>query len=291
MFTLCMSRGSPPLKDKSHKNNANKKRQVKEGYLLRYRRGIFCTGWCEEWIVLYDDSTLAWYSDKTLCRLRGFVRISDAPELLAVAEWTRQAPKKPRFPRACHIGQLLAVGCTKRHDVHWLMGQSPAEINDWMTAISNTLPPPPNLPLEDTRVALNQKSLANGYATTKPVANGCATIIPNGNCPTTLLSQLPKTTISGSSRNSSLVQDNYRLAKGKKSVGQFDNDHTVVAGVVLDWGHGWGWASQTQAAMTPQISFTTAEALSSTLYFHSAEDYSMVACDDVDWSSFGDFCF
>lgn len=67
--------------------------------------GLFWKGWCEEWVVLYEDSTLAWYSDKGLSRPKGFIRISEAPELLAVGEWTRQVPKRPRFPRACHIGK------------------------------------------------------------------------------------------------------------------------------------------------------------------------------------------
>ncbi|CAH1984697.1 unnamed protein product, partial [Acanthoscelides obtectus] len=90
--------------------------------------GIFCKGWNEEWVVLYEDSTLAWYSDKGLSRPRGCVRISDAPELLAVGEYTRQVPRRPRFPKTCQIGQLLAIGSRAFQDVHWLMAQSPAEI-------------------------------------------------------------------------------------------------------------------------------------------------------------------
>nr|CAI5821621.1 unnamed protein product [Callosobruchus analis] len=90
--------------------------------------GIFCKGWIEEWVVLYEDSTLAWYSDKGLSRPRGCVRISEAPELLAVGEYTRQVPRRPRFPKTCQIGQLLAIGSRAFQDVHWLMAQSPAEI-------------------------------------------------------------------------------------------------------------------------------------------------------------------
>ncbi|CAH2008485.1 unnamed protein product, partial [Acanthoscelides obtectus] len=116
--------------------------------------GIFCKGWNEEWVVLYEDSTLAWYSDKGLSRPRGCVRISDAPELLAVGEYTRQVSRRPRFPKTCQIGQLLAIGSRAFQDVHWLMAQSPAEINDWMTAISNTLPPPPTLTLDSKRLSL-----------------------------------------------------------------------------------------------------------------------------------------
>ncbi|KAF7284430.1 hypothetical protein GWI33_022212 [Rhynchophorus ferrugineus] len=125
--------------------------------------GFFCKGWCEEWVVLYEDSTIAWFADKSLNRPRGYVRISEAPELLAVGEWTRQVPRKPRFPRACHIGQLLAIGCKSMNEVYWLMGQSPAEINDWMTAISNTLPPPPHLPFDDNRTTnSHHQELSNG---------------------------------------------------------------------------------------------------------------------------------
>ncbi|XP_066139185.1 uncharacterized protein [Euwallacea fornicatus] len=289
MFALCMSRGpppSPPQDSKNHRSNKHEttmSKQVKGGYLLRYRRGFFCTGWCEEWVVLYEDSTLAWYTDKTLCRLRGYVRISDAPELLAVAEWTRKVPRKPKFPRACHVGQLLAVGCTKKPDVYWLMGQTSAEINDWMTAISNTLPPPPNLHLEETRLAIGPKTMMNGHA--KQISNGCATIIPNENC-----SSPPKDTtdaVFGSHRSSNSM-DGRRNMCGKKR-DPYGNDHTVVAGVaLLDWGHGWGWTGQTaMQTIAPQISFT-AEAFN---YCHAVEDYSMAGCDDVDWSAFGDFCF
>ncbi|CAG9762335.1 unnamed protein product [Ceutorhynchus assimilis] len=218
MFTLCMSRGPPPLQDSSQKYNVGKKKQIKCGYLLRYKRGFLCKGWCEEWVVLFEDSTLAWYADKSLNRLRGCVRISEAPELLAVGEWTRQVPRKPRFPRACHVGQLLAVGCKMVRDVHWLMGQTSAEINDWMTAISNTLPPPPNVLFDEKR--LTRVSMANGRA--NPVPNGCATIIPNGKCPTVKQNGSAKMPASACSCD-------YVKPKGKKA-GKFENDHTILAG-------------------------------------------------------------
>ncbi|KAK9891161.1 hypothetical protein WA026_013478 [Henosepilachna vigintioctopunctata] len=134
-------------------------KQIKGGYLLRYRRGLFCSGWSEEWVVLYEDSTIAWYADKGLNRPRGRIRIGDSPDLLAVGEWTRKVPKRPKFPRSCHIGQLLAIGSRRPQDVQWLIAQSPAEVNDWMTAISNTLPPPPHFPLEDKTTPNKQQSL------------------------------------------------------------------------------------------------------------------------------------
>ncbi|XP_030764075.1 cyclin-dependent kinase 12-like, partial [Sitophilus oryzae] len=140
-FPITAVREIKILRQLNHKNIVNLREIVtdkQDAVDFRKVSGFFCKGWCEEWVVLYEDSTLAWFADKSLSRPRGFVRISEAPELLAVGEYTRQVPRKPRFPRACHIGQLLAVGCNTMHDVCWLMGQSPAEINDWMTAISNT---------------------------------------------------------------------------------------------------------------------------------------------------------
>ncbi|KAH1007943.1 hypothetical protein HUJ04_005114 [Dendroctonus ponderosae] len=146
------------------------------------------------------------------------------------------------------------------------------------------LPPPPNIPFEDTKLPVTQKSIGNGHV--KPIANGCATIIPNGNCAT--LPSLPKAS-SCTSKSYNCTQnkhvDNYRPNINKKS-SKYENDHTVLAGtscgVVMDWGHGWGWTAQTPA-IAPQITFTT-EALSSSLYCHAVEDYTMVGYDDVDWN-------
>ncbi|XP_060533843.1 uncharacterized protein LOC132706504 [Cylas formicarius] len=276
MFTLCMSRSSPPLQDNCNKNSTRKK-QIKGGYLLRYKKGFFCKAWCEEWVVLYEDSTLAWFADKSLSRPRGFVRISDAPDLLAVGEWTRQVPRRPRLSKACHFGQLLAVGCRRMHQIHWLMAATPAEINDWMTAISNTLPPPPQLPLEDKRVALmhHQQDFPNGRAAMVP--NG----VCNGNCPSE--DAQPKA-VSRATNNH--INKPRKEAATKRN---YDNDHTVIEGVVIDWGHGWGW-SQEVATHTSYIPDTTTT-ISSTVFCHSAEDYNMGGYDDIDWSAFGDFCF
>lgn len=96
--------------------------------LSLFPEGLFCSGWTEEWVVLFEDSTLAWYADKGLSRPRGRIRIGDSPDLLAVGEWTRKVPKRPRFSRNCHVGQLLAIGSRRPQDVHWFIAQSPAEV-------------------------------------------------------------------------------------------------------------------------------------------------------------------
>lgn len=78
-------------------------------------------------MVLYEDSTIAWYADKGLSRPRGWTKINKAPELLAIGEWTRNVPRKPRLPRNCQIQQLIVAGESSKN-IHWLMAQSSGEV-------------------------------------------------------------------------------------------------------------------------------------------------------------------
>ncbi|CAH1169818.1 unnamed protein product, partial [Phaedon cochleariae] len=225
----------------------------------------------EEWVVLYEDSTLAWYSDKGLGRPKGYVRISEAPELLAVGEWTRQVPRRPKFPHFCNIGQLLAIGSRAMRDVHWLMAQSPAEINDWMTAISNTLPPPPHLPLDDKRLSLTPQQQQDIVTNKRQhLSNGCAA---RTNC-------CPDRTTSTTSTTSACTNSKQRT---------YEADHTVLSGVCIDWGHGWGWG---QNAWTVHSLYAhDVAAVTSSVFCHIADDYTVGGIEEADWSAFGDFCF
>ncbi|KAF5285601.1 hypothetical protein FQA39_LY16570 [Lamprigera yunnana] len=67
-----------------------------------------------------------------------------------------------------------------------------------------------------------------------------------------------------------------------------EDDHTVLSGVVINWGHGWGWG---QDAWTTQAACAHDSAVSTALYCHAAEDYGVSGYEEVDWSAFGDFCF
>lgn len=67
-----------------------------------------------------------------------------------------------------------------------------------------------------------------------------------------------------------------------------DADHTVLSGVVIDWGHGWGWG---QAAWAAQTACTLDTAISTNLTCHAAQDYTLGGYEEVDWSAFGDFSF
>lgn len=73
-----------------------------------------------------------------------------------------------------------------------------------------------------------------------------------------------------------------------KPTEKHNEDHTVLPGVVIDWGHGWGWG---QAAWATQTAYNHDAAISTALYCHTADDYAVSGYDEVDWSAFGDFCF
>ncbi|XP_044745250.1 uncharacterized protein LOC123307104 [Coccinella septempunctata] len=266
MFALCMSRGPPTIQDVHNQNCLNK--QVKGGYLLRYRKGLFCSGWTEEWVVLFEDSTLAWYADKGLSRPRGRIRIGDSPDLLAVGEWTRKVPKRPRFPRNCHIGQLIAIGSRRPQDVHWLIAQSPTEVTDWMTAIGHTLPPPPHFPVEDKVQPHKQLPQSQQHHRENIVHLQVSRSLPKSS---SLYQKAPSTSLATASRPQN-----------------FENDHTVISGVELGWGHGWGWGGAVWAA---EATCVHEAAVSSSLYCQNLEDYSLGGYEEMDWSAIGDFCF
>jgi len=121
---------------------------IKCGYLLRYKRRLFSRYWREEFMVLYEDSTVAWFKNKSRSEPEGCLLLRDAPQLMAIGEYTMRVPHRPAsLPSGCTLKQLMAFGTANRQKVHWFVAKSEDEINEWMTAISNTLPLPPGLPI------------------------------------------------------------------------------------------------------------------------------------------------
>ncbi|KAL1460560.1 hypothetical protein WDU94_012537 [Cyamophila willieti] len=89
---------------------------------------MFGKSWREEWVVLYDDSTLAWYKEKGRGVPEGCIVVKDAPELLAVSQWTMRIPGRPDLPSGSQLVQLMAFGTRSRDKVHWLLAQSEEEV-------------------------------------------------------------------------------------------------------------------------------------------------------------------
>ncbi|XP_053613714.1 uncharacterized protein LOC128677115 isoform X1 [Plodia interpunctella] len=168
MFSLCRR-----YKDE-HEHGGT---QIKGGYMLRYKRKYLWNSWSEEWVVLYDDSTMAWFKDasgKYLATQKYLVK--ESPEMLAIANWTGQVPRRPTLPPGARLSQLMALG-SRRDPGHvvWMLAKSDAEMKhvtisyeqlglrekittcvsffffaarrEWMQAISKTLPPPPHIEL------------------------------------------------------------------------------------------------------------------------------------------------
>lgn len=68
--------------------------------------------------------------------------------MLAISTWTGQVPRRPTLPPGAKLSQLMALG-SRRDPGHvvWMLAKSDAEMKDWMTAISKTLPAPPHIEL------------------------------------------------------------------------------------------------------------------------------------------------
>ncbi|XP_056637003.1 uncharacterized protein LOC130445421 isoform X1 [Diorhabda sublineata] len=217
--------------------------------------------WTKEWVSLYEDSTFAWYTDKCLSKLKGCIRIGDAPEFFAVGEWTKVAPTKPKFSRHYNVGQLLVIGSKKRDDIHWFAAPSSAEMNDWLTAISNTLPPPP--PTTETRDGEENFAKKHDNSVLKNTMRPKKKILTEKRC------------------------DCYNLSPSQKKNRNYDADYTPLSAACIDWGHGWGWG-QNAFLNTSIYNYHDAATITHTtnyIYSPPVEDYtySYSGLEDVDW--------
>ena len=68
--------------------------------------GFLSSGWEEVWLVLYNDSLLAWYQRPGTGSLSGGVRLARNPDLIAAGQSTARVPDKPRLPPGVTMGQV-----------------------------------------------------------------------------------------------------------------------------------------------------------------------------------------
>uniref|UniRef100_A0A8D8WNS1 PH domain-containing protein n=1 Tax=Cacopsylla melanoneura TaxID=428564 RepID=A0A8D8WNS1_9HEMI len=263
-------------------NTEGMAKPVKGGYLLRHKRRMFGKSWREEWVVLYDDSTLAWYKEKGRGVPEGCIVVKDAPELLAVSQWTMRIPGRPDLPSGSQLVQLMAFGTRTRDKVHWLLAQSEQEVHDWMTAITNTLPPPPLPPDEKAPNLAKDAQLppVQSEGENKPEAARTGSY-PNhhhGN-------QNPTPQESSNSNQTEPNQQSLSNAMGNYG------DALMMGATLTNWGHsyanwgngygwgvGWGWNEYYSGCHEVNYDMCTGADLS---------------CDDadygMDWG--GDICF
>lgn len=95
-------------------------------YFLSER--IFGKDWREEYVVLYSDSTLAWYRDRNRSDPNGGIFVKEAPHMVAVGQWTSMIPYRPDLPNGCRISCLMAFGTKKKDKVHWFLCKDEDEL-------------------------------------------------------------------------------------------------------------------------------------------------------------------
>jgi len=80
--------------------------------------------------VLYDDSSIAWFKDKSRQVADGGLVLSQAPDLMAVGEHTARIPvgRPASLPRGCSLQQVMAFGTPDRRKVHWFVAKSREEV-------------------------------------------------------------------------------------------------------------------------------------------------------------------
>lgn len=59
----------------------------------------------------------------------GKILVKEAPEMLAIAHWTGQIPRRPPLPYGCKLSQLIALGSRRKQcKVYWMLAKSEEEV-------------------------------------------------------------------------------------------------------------------------------------------------------------------
>ncbi|XP_070503738.1 uncharacterized protein [Chironomus tepperi] len=226
MFSLCPNFTPRACQQSNEQNQFHQfpcgGKQIKGGYLLRYKKQILWNTWCEEWVVLYDDSTMAWFTEPGKSSPSGKVLVKEAPEMLAISQWTSQVPRRPPIPEGCSLSQLIALGSRrKRSKVYWMLAQSEHEVSEWIAAISKTLPPAPQIELilEKTHFGVLKRPLVR--------------IRPSSNAEVLLHKHEERY-----SSNIIRIHGQTPIAVIKKN----SNQKGTLA-CTIPWGYGWGWVT------------------------------------------------
>ncbi|XP_068156836.1 uncharacterized protein [Drosophila tropicalis] len=218
-------------------------KQIKGGYLLRYKKQMLWSRWAEEWVVLYDDSTMAWFTEPGRSSPSGKILVKEAPEMLAIAHWTGQIPRRPPLPAGVNVSQLIALGSQrKRSKVYWMLAKSEQEVSDWIDAITKTLPPPPQIELVVDKPqlmnVLRRPLVRIRPATQSEVKQRKAAAHSSSRhhrCTSTALTT--QRTLYNYNQNPLIKSDAAVAILSKRP------DSKASLACALPWGHGWGWAT------------------------------------------------
>ncbi|EGK96317.1 AGAP013121-PB [Anopheles gambiae str. PEST] len=210
--------------------NCRKGKKIKR-YLLSsfysFTEQVLWSRWSEEWVVLYDDSTMAWFTEPGRSSPAGKILVKEAPEMLAIAHWTGQIPRRPPLPDGVSVSQLIALGSRrKRSKVYWMIAKSEEE-----------LPPPPQIEL-----VVDKPHLMGVLR--RPIVRIRRELRLIGSPDTIACSE-----VSARRKNRHTIEHNTTKVKGEAAVAiikknaQDTTDPKGSLACALPWGHGWGWAT------------------------------------------------
>lgn len=117
-----------------HRFNRAQNRNTAVRYCNNFRKfftteRLFGKDWKENWVVLFEDSTMAWYKHKEKLEMpNGTIIVKEAPEMLAVGEYTFRIPGTPQIPPGSNYRNLMAFGSRMKNEVHWLLATSENEV-------------------------------------------------------------------------------------------------------------------------------------------------------------------
>ncbi|XP_064622326.1 TATA-binding protein-associated factor 2N-like [Lineus longissimus] len=122
---------------------------IKQGYIRKYVKSVFSSGWKKQFLVLHQDGELVWYSDQGDRKANGAIKLKAVCNFMAIGPFTQAIPKRPSLPSGGQVKHLLAIPQTAARDpkqLHWFIFLDDTELAGWMNTIMKVLPPPPAPP-------------------------------------------------------------------------------------------------------------------------------------------------
>jgi hypothetical protein len=98
--------------------------RVKTGHLEYYSRGFFTNKWREGFFVLYQDSTIQWFEEKSDKKPEGSICIREICQYLSVGPYTRCVPGRPSLPSSGDENLLICIPKNikkKEKDILWIL--------------------------------------------------------------------------------------------------------------------------------------------------------------------------
>jgi hypothetical protein len=113
-----------------------------DGMIHYYKNGWFSNKWTPVYVKLWSDSTLEWFTSKGSSSPTGSVILATVIPYICLGSQVRKIPqKKPRMDVTWNRDLLMAVAMdNKASTVHWFYFETVANIQQWVTQITQTLP-------------------------------------------------------------------------------------------------------------------------------------------------------